>query len=614
MTDAPDIRTISSAADAAHARTHAARLTADAEVPAVERARFLAAFSTELRRCLSAGRAEVVFTVRPAAPDAYARAVAGELHVAVRPAGHPPRQAPPWQCTLACPAPPHRIGAAPSPGTGATRLAEAVLAADEDTAVLLERLDEQESLMRFHREELHETNQGVLALHAELDAAALVQRELLDAERNARAEAEHARRLLTFLAHASAAVAASLDHEDILRRLTELLVPAYAEQLDIWLFDDEQAPRHDGRPAASTAARTGRPAAAVIAARTGRPQHAAAHPGGLPGVGDLPPSALAPTRPLLSIPLTAHRTLGVVTLTAPGPRFDPDASVMLVELARRTGIALDHARRYEQHRDIAEALQRVQLTELPHPTGLTLAARYLPATRGLNIGGDWYDAFEQPDGSVLAVMGDVTGHGLRAAVMMGQLRTALRAYAVEGDGPARILTRLHHLLRHQQPDLYATAVVARFRPGDTELVWAAAGHPPLVARHPDRTVRVLDAKPGIMLGVPVPYDYEEHTADLPLGSTLALYTDGLVERRALGIDPGIDRLGEALAALGDTEVEEDLDACAESLLKPLLHDSERDDDVCLLLCRTTPEPSARVSLRVPGAGTHRDSVEATRGH
>jgi serine phosphatase RsbU (regulator of sigma subunit) len=292
----------------------------------------------------------------------------------------------------------------------------------------------------------------------------------------------------------------------------------------------------------------------------------------------------------------------VLTLTAPGPRFDPDTSLMLVELARRIGIALDNARRYEQHRDTAEALQRAQLTDLPTTPGLLLAARYLPATHGLNIGGDWYDAFEQPDGSLLAVIGDVTGHGLHAAIVMGQLRTALRAYAVEGDSPAQLLTRLHRLMRHQHPELYATAVIARFRPGDPTVVWAAAGHPPPVVRAPDGAVGVLDAKPGIMLGVPLPYTYEDHSIELAPGSTLALYTDGLVERRALGIDLGIGRLAQALSSLRPTDL--DLDVAAEALLKPLLDDSERDDDVCLLLCHTTPTPPSPLSGVRASAGAN----------
>ncbi|CAL2074263.1 SpoIIE family protein phosphatase [Streptomyces sp. TR1341] len=553
MTTTSDTWTLTGPVDAARARALLARLTADAGVPARDRARFLAVLTALLRPSREGRRQRLTVT-------------AGEdLHLALD-------GAEPWRHTLACPSPLPRPLPRPDDLAEAD-LAEALLGAGEDTAVVLAGLDEAEELVRFHREELHQTNQGVLALHAELEAAALAQRELLDAERAARAEAENSRRLLTFLADASASLNASLDHEDILRRLPKLLVPEYARHVDVWLVDDERTPPAE------------RAAAAVTAARTGRPQHAAPRPGGLPGVDDLPASVLSPDRPLLCLPLGSRTVQGVLTLSAPGERFAPDTAVMLLELARRAGIALDNARQYEQHRDVAEALQRAQLTELPDTPGLALAARYLPATHGLNIGGDWYDAFPGPDGSVLAVIGDVTGHGLRAAVIMGQLRTALRAYAVEGNGPARILTLLHRMLRHQQPELYATCAIARFTPGEPGVVWAAAGHPPALVRGPGGGVRVLDAKPGIMLGVPVPHEYEEHHEELPAGATLALYTDGLVERRSAGIDAGIERLADALGTLGAAELEQ-LDAAADALLKPMLRDSEHDDDICLLLCRT----------------------------
>jgi serine phosphatase RsbU (regulator of sigma subunit) len=274
----------------------------------------------------------------------------------------------------------------------------------------------------------------------------------------------------------------------------------------------------------------------------------------------------------------------VVTLTPPADGWSADDAIMLVELARRTGIAIDNAQRFEHSRDIAETLQRALLTDLPTTPGLHLAARYLPATHGLNIGGDWYDAFRQPDGSLVAVIGDVTGHGLHAAVMMSQLRTALRAYAVDGGTPGQLLTRLHTFLHHLQPDLYATAVIARFRPDEPTVTWAAAGHPPPVLRTPEGEVRILDAKPGAMLGIPLQQDIRDHTAHLPPGSTLALYTDGLVERRAHGIDPGIERLAEALSAQGAAELDRDLGRSADRILDPMLRDSERDDDVCLLLC------------------------------
>ncbi|MFF4586495.1 PP2C family protein-serine/threonine phosphatase [Streptomyces sp. NPDC001388] len=553
---------ITTVTDAARARIATARLAAAYGVPPLERTRLAAALSGRLRHCLTKG-GDWRLTLR---------AADGQLGLEVLPASGAGEPA--WRTSAPCPQPSDAVPCA-DVADDATLLAEALLGADEDTSLVLDKLAQQEELVGFHREELHQTNQGVLALHAELDAAGRAQREAFSAERAARREAESARRRLTFLADASAALTASLNQEQIVRRLPELLVPEYARTVDVWLFDAEDERQ---RP-------TAHPAAAVVAARTGRPQYASATPGGLPGIDDHPPSALDPTRPLLCVPLATRRApLGVLTLTPPGERWDPDDAVMLVELTRRASTALDNARRFEHNRDIAETLQRALLTDLPSTPGLRLAARYLPATYGLNVGGDWYDAFRQPDGSLIVVIGDVTGHGLHAAVMMSQLRTALRAYAVDGGSPGQLLTRLHIFLHHLQPDLYATAVIARFQPGEPLLTWAAAGHPPPVLRGPDGRVRTLDAKPGAMLGIPLRQEIADHTVPLVPGSTLALYTDGLVERRAQGIDPGIERLAAALGSFRTAELDRDLDGSAERILDPMLSDSERDDDVCLLLC------------------------------
>jgi GAF domain-containing protein len=570
---------ISTVTDAARARIATARLAAAHGATVVERTRLAGALTAQLRQCLTKGG---TWLLRAGA----ARPGDGRFAVEVTPAE--PRKGdprPPWRMTIACPDHTDDSGAEPVADDPVT-LAEALFGADEDAALLLERLDEQEALVAFHREELHQTNQGVLALHAELDAAGRAQRELFTAEQKARREAEYARGRLTFLADASAALTASLNHDAIVRLLPSLLVPRYARTVDVWLFTEDEG----------AGAGTPRPAAAVLAARRGRPQYAADHPGGLPGVDDQPPSALQPGRPLLCVPLvTRGAPVGVLTLSPPEQRWDADDAVMLIELARRAGIAIENARRFEHNRDIAETLQRALLTDLPTTPGLRLAARYLPATRGLNIGGDWYDAFRQPDGSLITVIGDVTGHGLHAAVMMSQLRTALRAYAVDGGTPGELLTRLHTFLHHLQPDLYATAVIARFHPEDPTLTWAAAGHPPPVLRTPDGGVHTLDAKPGAMLGIPLHQEIPDHSVPLPPGSTLALYTDGLVERRAQGIDPGIDRLADALAGCAPGDLDEDLEGSADRLLHPLLHDSEHDDDVCLLLCHVhsaTPAATA----------------------
>ncbi|MFF1654021.1 PP2C family protein-serine/threonine phosphatase [Streptomyces sp. NPDC058255] len=573
--------------DAAAARIAAARLAAAHGVSTLERTRLVTALSAQLRQCLVKGGTWLL-TLRTTVPAAGQGP--GRLTVAVRAReGNGSGTQASWEASVDVPEPGNGVGAAQVPGDR-TAFADALLSADEDTSRVLARLTEQEELVAFHRDELHQTNQGVLALHAELEAAGRVQRELYTAERHARTEAENARRRLTFLADASAALTASLNHEEILRRLPQLLVPAYAQSVDVWLFaDDEKAGKHGPHPAA-----------AVVAARTGRPQFAADHPGGLPGVDDHPPSALHPTQPLLCVPLpTRHAPLGVLTLTSPQERWNADDAIMLVELGRRASVAIDHAQRFEHNRDIAETLQRALLTDLPTTPDLSLAARYLPAAHGLNIGGDWYDAFRQPDGSLVAIVGDVTGHGLHAAVMMSQLRTALRAYAVDGGTPGQLLTRLHVFLHHLQPDLYATAVIARFRPDESTVTWAAAGHPPPVLRTPGGRVRVLDDKPGAMLGIPLHQDIRDHTAELPPGSTLALYTDGLVERRAQGIDPGIQRLADALSAQRARDLGRDLERAADRILDPMLSDSQRDDDVCLLLCHISGSATRRTPGRAP---------------
>ena len=559
---------IDTVTDAALARIATARVASAYAVPSVGRTRLAAALSAQLRQCLAKGGSwRLALHIGEASAE---QACLQVTLTASDAAAHPP-----WRTTVPCARTP--IADVGPVEDSPAALAESLLGADEDTALLLERLAEQERLVAFHREELHQTNQGVLALHAELDAAGQAQREAFGAERRAREEAESARRRLTFLADASAALTSSLDHDEVVRRLPELLVPEYARGVDVWLFDGDD----DRRTTVP------HPAAAVVAARTGRPQYAAREPGGLPGVDDQPPSALDPERPLLCVPLPTRRApLGVLTLAPPGDGWDPDDVVMLIEFARRASVAIDNARRFEHNRDIAETLQRALLTDLPAGPGLRLAARYLPATHGLNIGGDWYDAFRQPDGSLIAVVGDVTGHGLHAAVMMSQLRTALRAYAVDGGSPGTLLTRLHTFLHHLQPDLYATAVIARFRPGHSSLTWAAAGHPPPLLRTPYGRVHSLDAKPGAMLGIPLSQEIDDHTVPLPPGSTLALYTDGLVERRAQGIDPGIARLADTLGSFGPADLA-DLDGSADRVLDPMLSDSERDDDVCLLLCHVT---------------------------
>ncbi|CAM5648749.1 hypothetical protein SPURM210S_01954 [Streptomyces purpurascens] len=435
---------ITTVTDAARAGIALARLAAAYGVPTVERTRLAAALSAHLRQCLTKGGTWLLTTDLAGSPTEE-----GLLHAVVTPSPDASAAAgePPWEVAVPCPEA-VRAGESGTVADDPAALAEALLGADEDTAVVLDKLTEQEDLVSFHREELHQTNQGVLALHAELDAAGRAQREAFAAERSARNEAESARRRLTFLADASAVLTASLNHEEIVRRLPDLLVPEYARSVDIWLFDHEDD-RHGSAP---------HPAAAVVAARTGRPQYAADHPGGLPGVEDQPPVG-AGSRAAVAVhpaadaagaagspdPVAARCALG------PGRRGDADRADPAGQHRDRQRPALRAQPRHR--RDAAARPAHGPADDAGPESGRT----GMPATHGMNIGGDWYDAFRQRDGGLITVIGDVTGHGLHAAVMMSQLRTALRAYAVDGDSPGRLLTRLHRFLHHLQPDLYATA-------------------------------------------------------------------------------------------------------------------------------------------------------------
>ncbi|ANB10587.1 phosphatase [Streptomyces ambofaciens] len=468
-------------------------------------------------------------------------------------------------------------------------LVQALADHDNEARAVVDMLD-------WYRTELETTNQGVLALHTELDAANRAQAELLTAEQAARELADTARRRLTFLSTASAALSSTLDHRTILHELAGLPVPEFAATAHVWLLDDRQEliALSKGTPDASELS-ADHPA--LRTARTGRTHHSTKPPHH--------PAAGQPARPLLSLPLSTGRaTLGVLALTpsASAERFALDDIVMLTELARRAATALDNAQRYEHERDTAEILQRAMLTDLPAAPGLRMAARYLPASEGMNIGGDWYDAFLHPDGTLTTVIGDVTGHGLDAAILMGQLRHALRAYALQGHPPGALLTLLHTLMRSLQPDLYATAVVTQHRPGNPEVTWASAGHLPPLLRTPDGTVQILDNNVGSMLGLPLNQTVHDHQLTLAHGSTLLLYTDGLVERRAHGIDLGIHRLATALTNLTPQAAGTPEEA-AETLLDELLHDSPRDDDICLLLCHAVHAAQAQPT---------RDSVASRR--
>ena len=249
----------------------------------------------------------------------------------------------------------------------------------------------------------------------------------------------------------------------------------------------------------------------------------------------------------------------------------------------------------EREHRIAETLQRSLLPDrLPEIPGVLLAARYVPATSDMEIGGDWYDVVQLPDGRVGLAIGDVAGHGLRAASTMGQMRMALRVCALEERSPTRVVTRLRHLTRGLLDAEFATLVYLVFDPDSGTVRFANAGHPPpLVVRGPEGASYLEGGLGPPMGAVGFPDRYLDVTYQLAAGSTLILFTDGLVERRGATIRDGLDRLKTLVAAS-----DEDLEAMCDQLLVAMVGD-DVSDDVALLALRPIRLASEPLLLRLP---------------
>ncbi|HEY1133907.1 MAG TPA: SpoIIE family protein phosphatase [Nocardioides sp.] len=306
---------------------------------------------------------------------------------------------------------------------------------------------------------------------------------------------------------------------------------------------------------------------------------------------------LAPAAAVV-VPLPGRgRTAGLLTVfrDAGRPSFTPEDLVMLTEVADRAGLALDNASLYAGQRDLAERLQRSLLTAPPTVAGLDVAVRYEPAAESAQVGGDWYDAFQQPRGDTLTlVIGDVIGHDATAAAAMGQVRTLLRGIAVTtGAGPAEVLHGVDLALTTLRVDTMATALVGRLErtegPGEprgARLRWSNAGHPPplVVTDGRARTLWSTATDPllGLLPDLAASSARRETVADLPPGSLLLLYTDGLVERRGEVLDVGIERLCAVVTELIAEDPATD-DLC-DRLLRRMLP-GWTEDDVALVAVR-----------------------------
>lgn len=228
-------------------------------------------------------------------------------------------------------------------------------------------------------------------------------------------------------------------------------------------------------------------------------------------------------------------------------------------------------------RSAAATLQHSLLPEqVPNVPGFALAARYIPGGDS-GVGGDWYDVFTLPSGRVGMAIGDVAGHGLRAAVIMGRLRSALRAYALETEDPADVLSRLDRKMTHFEPDAMATVGYAVLDPGTNALTLSAAGHPPPAYASQGTPAALLDVRPDLPIGTGIG-PYRRRIWDLLLrpGDVVCLYTDGLVERRDAGIDDGLARLCDAVDPAPASRV-------SARVTDNLLAGREPEDDVALVV-------------------------------
>lgn len=259
--------------------------------------------------------------------------------------------------------------------------------------------------------------------------------------------------------------------------------------------------------------------------------------------------------------------------------FTAEDKMLLTVLAGRLGQGLQRVHQLDQQRETALALQEAILGPAQLPSGF--AVRYQPASRPLQVGGDWYDIVDLDDGRIALIVGDCVGHGLAAATVMGQLRSACRALLLERPSPSAALTGLDHFAARLPGARCTTAFCAVLSPDTGELVYSSAGHPPPIMVHSDGTMALLDGARATPLGLSLDPSRPEHRETLPPRSTLLLYTDGLVERRREALDAGIARAADLVQENRDTG----LDDLAREVMSRLAPSDGYQDDVALVLYR-----------------------------
>ncbi|MFE0627548.1 SpoIIE family protein phosphatase [Streptomyces sp. NPDC058864] len=284
------------------------------------------------------------------------------------------------------------------------------------------------------------------------------------------------------------------------------------------------------------------------------------------------------------LPLIASgRPVGVCILAFDRPHhFTGNQRTVLTALAGLIAQALERARLYDTSKELAETLQATMLPDsLPDLPGLDVAARYLPSVSGMDIGGDFYDLVRIDDTTAAAVIGDVQGHHVRAAALMGRIRPAIRSQASAGAAPAEALCQANRQLVELDPGRFVSCLFARLDLARHTALLATAGHPPPVLLHPDGCAEVLSVPPGLLLGIDPEAEYP--TTEIPLepGAVLALYTDGLVETPGVDLDDAMGGLAARLARTAPLS----MDRLATDLIDQARRTAPRTDDIALLLIR-----------------------------
>jgi PAS domain S-box-containing protein len=425
---------------------------------------------------------------------------------------------------------------------------------------------------------------------------------LLTRERIARAEADGAKDRVAFLLQAGDLVAAGQDPHEMLQHAAQLVVHSLADFCLVFLPGPDGVLRAisiahrepgggveftdlRGEPVPALGTWTVKTAYITGTAHLvrGAAAQMAAHIEGTPPLRDIV-ARISPGDVLIAPLVVGSDALGVLAVgrSADHPGFADTDIAVLEEMARQTAVGLVNAATSARDHTVAETLQRSVLPDsLPKIPGLDLAVRYLPGTAGVDVGGDWYDAFPLDGGRVGLVIGDVVGHSIGSASVMGQMRQLLRAYAVETMQPADVLQRTARAQARLLPDALATVVYALLELATGELSYANAGHPPPVWASASGQTGYLDDASGVMLGVPGGTEFTVGRRTLDPGTSLLFYTDGLIEDRRRDITDGLSALAGVMGQVQPLSAEK---TCA-TVQAALLGETPRADDVCLLSVR-----------------------------